>query len=194
MSRPRILSMFVEGKEAKRARVEAEIAERSERFRASPTVKIGNVTVINPVSTMTMILGLDNGLKYFQTYEGPNPFQIPELLDPENEGVLLASPEYLPNPETVRRYTKQRNRAKSEAYVKTPWVFEEQGRAVQSLKNPRHSLPPLPAKEMYSSEEDPFRKGPLSRPTATGNLLLTEEEKSKVNFAPRVFEKCLKQK
>ncbi|KAJ6455804.1 hypothetical protein C8R45DRAFT_1035772 [Mycena sanguinolenta] len=164
MSRPRILSVFVEGKEAKRARVEAEIVERSERFRAAPTVKIGRVTVINP------------------SFEGPNPFEIPELLDPENEGVLLTSAEALPYPETVQRSAKRRNRAKSEAYTKTPWALNEQGSTVQSLRNPRHSVPPLPAKEMYNSEEDPFRKDPLSRPTALGNSL-TEEEESKVNCA-----------
>ncbi|KAF8212463.1 hypothetical protein K438DRAFT_1958194 [Mycena galopus ATCC 62051] len=160
MSHPRIFSIF-EGKETKRARIEAEIVERSERFRACPTVKIGSVTVINP------------------TYEGPNPFEIPELLDPENEGVLIAET-LPPDPKTVLRSIKPRDRAKSEAYTKTPWVFDEQGDTPPRPRNPRHSAPPLsrPAstvssETMYDSGDDPFRKDPLSRPTA-GNSFLAE--------------------
>jgi hypothetical protein len=113
-------------------------------------------------------------------YEGPNPFEIPELLDPDNEGVLIASVEALPDPETVQRSKRRRDRAKSEAYKKTPWVLDEEGRTVQSVQNPRYSVPPLPPIQMYESDDDPFRKDP---PTASGNSFFTEEEKRKVSSA-----------
>ncbi|KAJ7109158.1 hypothetical protein C8R44DRAFT_743501 [Mycena epipterygia] len=140
----RILSIF-EGKETKRVRIEAKIVERSEQFRVSPTVKIGSVTAINPI------------------FEGPNPFQVPELLDPENEGVLLAPVECPPDSASVRWPKKRRDRAKSEAYKKTPWPLEnEESRRVQSVEVARYSAPPLTE---YMSDDDPFHKEPLSRYT-----------------------------
>ncbi|KAJ6546463.1 hypothetical protein DFH09DRAFT_1171106 [Mycena vulgaris] len=165
----RLLSIF-EGKETKRARVEAEIVERSERFRASPTVKIGSVTVINP------------------TYEGPNPFQVPELLDPENEGVLITPVESQPEPESAaQRSKKRRDRARSEAYRKTPWVFEDElVSSGDAPRNPRYSAPPLmtapsDSDTAYVSDDDPFRKDPLNSSTAAPNSFFMdlEEEKRK---------------
>ncbi|KAJ6547342.1 hypothetical protein B0H19DRAFT_1266286 [Mycena capillaripes] len=152
----RLLTIF---EESKRTTFQAEIVRRSEEFRASPTVKIGLVTVLNP------------------TYEGPNPFQVPELLDPENEGVLRTPVEALLDPELVQK--KRRNRAKSEAHTKRPWPLEKQ-RTIQSLRN---SAPPLStpiSTPGYMSDDDPFRKDPLSPTTAAPNSFFMEEEKKKV--------------
>ncbi|KAJ7694143.1 hypothetical protein B0H17DRAFT_1057948 [Mycena rosella] len=161
----RLLSIF-EGKETKRARVEAEIVERSERFRASPTVTIGAVTVLNP------------------TYEGPNPFEIPELLDPENAGVLLNPVQREPDPEAAaERSRRRRDRAKSEAYKKTPWGFEDE--RVDAVRNPRYSAPPMttvsvPSDEPgYVSDDDPFHKDPLSSSTAAPNSFFMDMEEEK---------------
>jgi len=99
---------------------------------------------------------------------------------------LIASVEALPDPETVRRLTKRRDRAKSEAYTKTPWVLDEQDRTVQSLRNPRYSVPPVStarSKTMFDSDEDPFGKDLLSPSTATGNSFFMEDEKRKVSVA-----------
>ncbi|KAJ7134969.1 hypothetical protein C8R43DRAFT_1021656 [Mycena crocata] len=173
----RFLSLF-EGKESKKARVEAEIVERGEKFRASPTVKIGSVTVINP------------------TYEGPNPFQVPELLDPENEGVLITPVEAETEPEpdaaTVARHSKKRrDRSKREAYTKTPWLsVDESGRGGHSIdvaRSPRFSAPPLTTVPSFVSDADPFRKDPLSHPTTRTNSFFMGEEKRKVDSTQRVW-------
>jgi hypothetical protein len=117
-----------------------------------------------------------------QTYEGPNPFEVPELLDPENEGVLIAPVEALRDLETVRRSKKRRDRAKSEAYRKTPWSLDEQTQNIAG-RNPRYSAPPLSTASStsgYMPEDDPFRKDPLSCSTVDPNLFFMEEEKRKV--------------
>ncbi|KAJ7172698.1 hypothetical protein C8R46DRAFT_1086947 [Mycena filopes] len=180
------ISSFFEGKDAKRARVEAEIVERSERFRASPTVKIGTLTVINPVSCVKPFRPAI--INFAQTYEGPNPFQAAELLDPENEGVILAATEA----DKMQRSKKRRDRAKSEAYSKTPWSLDD-GQVQNLVRNPRYSAPPLSrvgSEVGFASEEDddPFRKDPLSSSTQRPNSFFLdtdlEEEKRKVVSSP----------
>ncbi|KAJ7684967.1 hypothetical protein DFH06DRAFT_1156992 [Mycena polygramma] len=209
---PRLLSIF-EGKEAQRARVEAKILERNEQFRASPTVKIGRLTVINPTfegpnpfkvpglldpanegvliesqrarveakivqrseefkASPTVKIGEVTVIN--PTFEGPNPFKVAGLSDPENEGILETSAQAPFDPDTVRSGTR-RSRAKSEAYKKTPWPLDE-GRTTQSLRN---SAPPLSTVPEYVFDDDPFRKDPLSGSSTAPNSFFLEDEKRK---------------
>nr|GAT61234.1 predicted protein [Mycena chlorophos] len=144
------LSTMFESKDAQRARVEAEIAARSEMFRARPTLKIGARTVINPL------------------FEGDNPFEDPELLDPENEGVLRE-----PMEEIVER---RKERPKSEVIHRTPWLRNEHGH-----RNPRYSAPAvLEALPNYNDDEDPFRKDEMPGTSGSANsFFLDEEEETK---------------
>lgn len=187
----RRISAIFETKEAQRARVEAEIVARSERFRASPTVTIGSVTVANPVGSFFSSSNSSLSNTLLKTYDGPNPYPTPEPSEPDDEPLATGSqPDLL---EAVgRRHQKRRARAKSEAYPKTIWPFDVRDNS--SGRNPRYSAPPLTGHLLCAgdTDSDPFRKDPLSVSTpATNSFSLEKKKEQQSKMAFELLDSCV---
>lgn len=99
-----------------------------------------------------------------------------------------------PDLETAARHAKKRRcRAKSEAYTKSPW-FEKEIQNVDVVRNARYSAPPMvtvASQTAYVSDEDPFRKEPLSTSTMAPTSFFMDMEKEKRRVSPQKIKNCI---